>query len=350
MLDVAIGMIFFYVALSVIVTVVQELLASALKWRARNLQKAIVELIGSDLKKDFYTHPLIFPLFQGGVDDAGNPLEGGPSYIPRRNFALAVVDLNRKAAGGASAAAGPASPALAVARYLADAGSSGNLAHRVSQLDRTATEVLGQVQNEAVREALGEAVKAAVGDLRKAADTVDNSVRELEVLFDNTMNRASGWYKSKSQRVTLAISLALALVLNADSIHLAGALWEDDALRAQAVAAAEAYYASGAGQTELAAACGTADETLTPEQWRSVKACTRDQIAEAMEQIAAAGFPIGWPPPAGQNPWLAIPGWLITAAALSLGSSFWFDLLGKFMNVRMSGRREETRRDAPADA
>lgn len=345
MLDVAIGMIFFYVALSIIVTVVQELIASTLRWRARNLQTAIVELIGSDLKRDFYTHPLIFPLFQGSVDEAGNPVKGGPSYIPRRSFALAVVDLNRKAASRPAAAAGPASPAIAVARYLTDTGLSGNLGHRIAQLDRTAAEVLGQVQSEAVRKALGEALHTATTSLGNAADTVDNAVRELEVLFDNTMNRASGWYKSKSQRVSVGISLAVALLLNADSIHLARTLWEDDALRAQAVAAAEAYYASNVGQKELAAACGTPDETLTPEQWRAIKACSREQIGQAMEQVVAAGFPIGWPASAGQNLWLATLGWLITAAALSLGSSFWFDLLGKFINVRISGKREDTGRD-----
>jgi hypothetical protein len=35
-------------------------------------------------------------------------------------------------------------------------------------------------------------------------------------------------------------------------------------------------------------------------------------------------------------------GILLTGLAVSLGSSFWFDLLGKFMNVRMTGKREDT--------
>jgi hypothetical protein len=38
---------------------------------------------------------------------------------------------------------------------------------------------------------------------------------------------------------------------------------------------------------------------------------------------------------------------LLTGLALSLGSSFWFDLLSKFMNVRMAGKREDTAASPP---
>jgi hypothetical protein len=116
MLDVAIGLIFLYLVLSIIVTVLQEFISSYLKWRPKNLQDAIVELIGKENKAKFFKHPLIFPLFRGGVKenngvdgdgwkwpkrllnyltgvDNGDPSEGGPVYIPKRNFALAVLDL-----------------------------------------------------------------------------------------------------------------------------------------------------------------------------------------------------------------------------------------------------------------
>jgi hypothetical protein len=39
-----------------------------------------------------------------------------------------------------------------------------------------------------------------------------------------------------------------------------------------------------------------------------------------------------------------ILGWLLTAAALTLGAPFWFDLLQKFVNIRGAGgkpRRED---------
>ncbi len=43
--------------------------------------------------------------------------------------------------------------------------------------------------------------------------------------------------------------------------------------------------------------------------------------------------------------WVAkkIPGWLITALAISLGSPFWFDLLNRLINLRNAGKRPENK-------
>ncbi len=348
MLDVALGLVFLYTVLSIIVTVLQEFLAATFNWRASNLEKAIIELIGEPRRRDFYTHPLIFPLFRGNVDEEGKPLDGGPSYIPPRSFALAVMDLQKKAAADARQPSGrndTDAPAVQLARFIAEASTSGQLAERVGQLDRTATELLEKVQNESVRQALGETVAAAVDRLQDTADVVDVTVRELEGLFDNTMNRAAGWYKKQSQRIALGLSLALAVLLNADSLYIAQRLWEDDALRARAVAAAQAFYQSSIAQEQLAVRCGAPSgdpgSQMTAKQWQAVRECTHAEIASAVNQIVEAGYPMGWPMPPDQSGRLAILGFLITALALSLGSSFWFDLLGKFMNVRMSGKREE---------
>lgn len=43
-------------------------------------------------------------------------------------------------------------------------------------------------------------------------------------------------------------------------------------------------------------------------------------------------------------------GWLLTALALSLGAPFWFDLLGKLVNVRSGMRRPEIGRDSVPEA
>ncbi len=348
MLDVAIGLIFFYVLLSTIITVLQEFISSFLKWRNENLRMAIAELIGEVNKKDFFEHPLILPLFQGGVNGSGDPIEGGPSYIPKRNFALTVFDLQRKNGRSSTGpVADPAQPpAFALAQFFIDAASSGTLAERIKQFDKTATGLIGNIKNATVQKAATDALTAAVSELKTATDIVDTAVKEIEFLFDSVMDRASGWYKVKAQRVALMISLVLAVILNADTIYLAQRLWQDEALRTQSVAAAEAFYQSNAGQTQLNSLCKTtvqtADKELTAEQWQAVKDCTQEKIKEAMNQLTTAGYPIGWPWKPDQNPYLMFAGWMLTALALSLGSGFWFDVLGKFMNVRMTGKREET--------
>ena len=56
-------------------------------------------------------------------------------------------------------------------------------------------------------------------------------------------------------------------------------------------------------------------------------------------------LPLGWPPQP-VNKVLPLPitvpvGWFLTALAISLGASFWFDFLGKLVNVRHGMRRPQ---------
>src|SRR6185295_10670903 len=94
-LDVAVGMIFVYLLIALIVSSLSELIAAALKWRAKNLAAGIHKLLGStpeqlatgelkSLKDKMYEHPLIKCLYKG---------THGPSYIPSHTFALVLLDL-----------------------------------------------------------------------------------------------------------------------------------------------------------------------------------------------------------------------------------------------------------------
>jgi len=41
-----------------------------------------------------------------------------------------------------------------------------------------------------------------------------------------------------------------------------------------------------------------------------------------------------------------VSGWVITAVAVAMGAPFWFDLLGKVMNVRNAGKPVKTAADS----
>jgi hypothetical protein len=86
-LDVAIGMIFMWLILSVATMSVQEWIASYLKWRAKDLETAIRRLLGNNQlwAEQLYAHPLI----QGLSKKTGKK----PSYIPANKFALALADV-----------------------------------------------------------------------------------------------------------------------------------------------------------------------------------------------------------------------------------------------------------------
>ncbi|MFO1037540.1 MAG: hypothetical protein U1E45_11890 [Geminicoccaceae bacterium] len=377
MLDVAIGLIFLYLLLSIIVTVLQEFLSSFLRLRNANLVKAIAELVGKtkEDKAEFFRHALIAPLFRGEVDDATGIPKLPPAYIPRRNFALAVLDLQsrrqaKRAAAGNALPPAPA-PAFALAAFFEDADSGVGLSSRINKFGATATNVIANIQNDEVKKAATSALSAAVSELKTATDVVDTAVKELENLFDSTMDRAAGWYKVNAQRITFVIGVIVALVLNVDTIYVGKQLWDNDELRNRAVATAESFYASETGQRQLTALClsettatpvagGTIDGSapLDPKAWNSIKECTERELREVTSKIGEVGYPIGWTGWAadgwpqgqpGQSFGWAVVGIVITGLALSLGSSFWFDLLGKFMNVRMTGKREATATSIKSD-
>src|SRR5688572_30728815 len=110
-LEVAIGLVFVYLLLSLVCMQIQAWLASWLRWRADNLEDGLREMLADDalstgwlralrkmpiLRQFFrpegvlgwvntlYAHPLIKSLAQPGEK---------PSYMPARNFALALFDM-----------------------------------------------------------------------------------------------------------------------------------------------------------------------------------------------------------------------------------------------------------------
>ena len=83
MLDVAIGLIFAYVLLSLICSGIVEFLSAIFKFRARNLQKIIENILGSHTK-EFWKQPLI--------KSSSHPSKK-PSYIPVENFVETIENM-----------------------------------------------------------------------------------------------------------------------------------------------------------------------------------------------------------------------------------------------------------------
>lgn len=92
-LEIAIGVIFVWFTLSMGVSALLEWLAGALKWRSKDLEVALRDLLekpnaieGADsLTNALYEHPLVKSLSKGK--------KRLPSYIPDRTFATALLDV-----------------------------------------------------------------------------------------------------------------------------------------------------------------------------------------------------------------------------------------------------------------
>src|SRR6266540_6939389 len=91
-LEVAIGIIFVYLLVSIICTAVREGIETWLKSRAAYLEHGIRELLhdkdAAGLVKSFYHHPLVYSLYSGGYTPGSSSSRGSSSKTPacsRRN-------------------------------------------------------------------------------------------------------------------------------------------------------------------------------------------------------------------------------------------------------------------------
>lgn len=94
-LEIAIGIIFVYLLLSLLCTVINEGIATFLEMRGKNLLEGIKNLLNdpefTSLAQHVYNHGLIGGIMQGVTDfTKTNRL---PSYIAPTNFSLALIDI-----------------------------------------------------------------------------------------------------------------------------------------------------------------------------------------------------------------------------------------------------------------
>lgn len=389
-IDIAIGLIFIYLILSLICSAASEIIERYTKKRAKDLEKGIKEMLRSDdLVKKLYEHPLIYSLYAKPYSPGAGNL---PSYIPARNFALALMDL--AAPGGASGATAPSSTSASpvdLAKVRAAVAGNTNLPPEIQK-------------------ALLTFIDAGLSNPAKFRENVEN-------WFDSSMDRVSGWYKRRSQLIVLIIGAVLAGLLNVDTIAVVRSLSTDKTMRESLVVAAQEYArnnpsppavspaaapvtsprprpnqspasrpnaspatspvtspaaqsnespastSSGAGANSSpppnsASPAGSPAATKSPTPGCDTPEC---RIKKNLDEIKKLGLPIGWtrevsdpPDPRqlyGVSPlgWLSrIVGWMITALALSLGAPFWFDLLNKFIVIRSTVKPKEKSPEEPS--
>ncbi len=91
-LEVAIGLIFMWLVMSIADMQLQDWLASIFNWRAKALERTIREMLGSSqtLTEQIYNHPLVASLYRSHQRGRRIRL---PSYLPPDKFAMALFDL-----------------------------------------------------------------------------------------------------------------------------------------------------------------------------------------------------------------------------------------------------------------
>ena len=279
--EVAIGLAFSFLAVSLATSSLVEALASITRWRSYMLLKGIKDLVNDPnlehVAKALYQHALINPRESGQAP----PGKRSPAYVDPRQFANALMDI----AGMTSALGGPRPPAIGP--------------QTVAALQTAVNLGVSQIRNPQLHGMLQDTIQRCAGDVEKIRQDLAN-------WFDNAMDRVSGAYKRHTQAVGFAVALLLSAGRNVNAIQIAQATWAQPAL-VQALHVSE-------GQPTAEAAINALNKSL----------------------------PVGWPE--GQwmhlqeGRWQQqMLGWLITAFATLFGAPFWFDLLQGVVRLKGSG-------------
>lgn len=301
-LDVAIGLILMYFLLSLFCTVINEFIATLLKWRAKTLQAAMEQLIDDpDLKAVFGSHGLIAAAKTAAAGGDANAGKTYPSYLSGGTVATALIDclgiLGKRA---------PAEP--------------------------------GVNQVNAAISAMGPSKIKDV--LRSCANVAGNDINSLQATiahwFDSAMDRLSGDYKRWMQYVSIICGLLIAIALNADSLGVAKSLWSDPTLRST-ISQSASQIVSTKGTVPNSKNCPAPSASGGDFSAETAKLCNLN--------AALRPLPLGWtrPVPASTWEWVVKAfGILLTAIALTLGAPFWFDLLQNFVNLRGTGNKPQS--------
>ena len=312
-LEVAIGIIFIWVLLSLIASAIQEWISQWLKWRPAMLEEAIRNILADNeledtptqgekeptLTQKFYDHPLIKSLHSNGGDRR-------PSAIPSKQFASVVFDL------------------------ILNAGTEDSKSKKAKSVIDQIRKNVGRLKtNEGNKlQKLAGAVDTLLidisDDVKKADTAIADARTRVENWFDDAMVRLGGSYKRKTQVWLLIIGIMLAAAMNADSLMIANHLWKDPLAREALVAKAEQYQLP---------------ENQDNQDAQKAAKAYYDQLQSLSDELSV---PLGWNQENMPEPtfwgWLAkIFGILLSGAAAAQGAPFWFDIMRKILNLRGGG-------------
>ncbi|WP_144241185.1 hypothetical protein [Fimbriimonas ginsengisoli] len=323
---------FVYLVLGLICTAVNEQISQLLALRAENLFFAIQGLFRGKyatlIAHDLYDHSLVRSMSSKGApvegtpdvtaapaasvdsgkvaDDAAEPAgtyrpNHKPSYIPSHVFSLALTDL--------LGLVHPSEPAPVVAGQAA-----------------TPVKPFLDTIKESPYNKDGHLYGILRPLLAGAGDDIDKVRHHLELWYEATMERASGWYKKRIQMITFCVAFGIVLVANADSLMIFERLWANPAQR---------QILAGQAQVEGKTLAGAPSEL-------------KDESKKAVADLLGWSGPVNWNAsdykpsnpnrfPMGFEWFYKLIGLAITAFAASLGAPFWFDILNRFMNIRTTG-------------
>ncbi len=382
MLDIGIGLVIIYIAGAVLVSAIQELIASLLKWRSQHLKESILQMmlnassevqtkpsdsqtnpsdsqtpnkiekefsIAKELRDNIYNSSFVQSLNHTSINFSGKreKITGekykelfartDPSYLSSETFATALIQQLKEELKGM----------LDNPQNASTSGAIKTIKNKINDSDKIPTSLKETLTTLADRASL------------KASET-DNKLlifqQEIETWFDRSMDRASGVYKRNAQLLCFFLGFAIAIIFNLDSLFLAQRLSQDTAMRSALAGGAETIVRESTAQNSQSFNPSKLQENINSllgnssfiapitENADNLMSCPdKKQTSDNQIKKQTSDNPTSCDPSEKTlNPWKIFPtvvGWIITALAIYMGAPFWFDILGKLVNVRSTGKK-----------
>lgn len=318
-LDLAIGLVFTFLAVSLAAGAITETIASAIKWRSKTLRQGIKNLLndassktmGQRIKElfkcgssktlcqrikelrnhgsrslsgyalDIYNHALVNPRADGTAT-TDRPPKKMPSYIDPQHFADALMDV---------------------------IGITGKEGKNVMKQE------VSKIQDKQLKRLLD-------GIVDRSAGNIENIRNELAGWFDGAMDRVSGAYKRWAQLISFFVALFLIVIpLNISAVHVTERLWKQPVDMAKI---------SQIKSEDIA-------KTNVQDFMKSLGNLSPDIGWQGWNPFAKFWLEDLWTGATAFEAWTRIVGWLITALATLFGAPFWFDALQQIIRLKGSG-------------
>ncbi|MEO8148020.1 MAG: hypothetical protein ABI723_10305 [Bacteroidia bacterium] len=379
-LDVTIGLVFVFLLYSLMATIINEIIATFIGMRARFLRKGIERMLNDEyiekfergfglwlnfkilLKKiwlrfsaillienyrfkntlahAFYSHPYMFYMGE-------NKFHSKPGYLKNENFSRVLI-------------------------AVLNGEGKNNPENILAAIKKGEVTIRDVIKKEDIIYKIDEATKSELKDRLVEVDMdIKKFKASLESWFDDTMDRASGWYKRKVQLLLFVIGLIIAVIFNVNTFKIVGVLSKDKDARNQLVTLASNVSKQQDFENKITLAKDTtakaadAPDSLLVQRLQLLKKAYNDLNKDSKDatQILAMGWGFDTVPvyalatdaswkKASKNfyfkamyvlantfhPLSNLFGFIVTALALSLGAAFWFDLLKKLVEIRGSGK------------
>lgn len=279
-LDVAVGLIVVYYLLGSVVSIVTQWINEALESRGKALEQYLIKIVGNKKIEDLVKLPQMQALRPIRYKSFFSVF--GSSTEPKKIEKIPVATL--------------------VDSFFDLAGLTSKKEMDLLQL----AELIDKLPD-------SEGKQAFIKWINQGVTNIADLRTRTTAYFGGMMEQAAATFRARARSFVIILSIGITLLFGTDTIQLARALWSSSELRAIASAQADAVVAREGANADL---------------------------SDLINELGAFSIKIGWwqteqfPQTNAVGEWvvfllLKVIGLSITVAAVSQGSSFWYDLLKK---------------------